>query len=309
MLTKRAVIAVKLEGTEGTAETLAAADADVLAFEPSFAPTITMYERSELTDSLSPFAQVAGSKMATITFSVNLRGSGAAGTAPKIGKLLKACGFGETVVVSTSVTYAPISVSIPTLTMALYRDGLMKQIRGARGTVTYSGKVGEPGVLNFSFQGVYVGVTDTAILTGTGIEATNLPVLLSAAFTIASFAAKISSISIDMGNKLAMRNDVNKAEGFFSCIYAGRSPKGNFDPEEGAVSAHDWYGRFKAGTSGALTFQHNGGAGNICTISAPVVQYTGVTETSRDDIAALGVDFALSRSAAAGNDEISVAFT
>lgn len=309
MLTKRAVIAAKLEGTEGTAETLAAADADVLVFEPSFSPTITMNERTETHDSLSPFAHVAGSRMATIAFSVNLRGSGAAGTAPKIGKLLKACRLGETIVASTSVTYAPISVSIPSLTMALYRDGVKKQIRGARGNVTYSGKAGEPGILNFSFQGVYDGVSDVSLLTGTGIETTNLPVLLSAAFTIASFAAKISSISIDMGNKLAMRADINKAEGYFSCMITGGSPKGNFDPEEELVSAHDWYGKFKAGTSGALTFQHNGGAGNICTISAPVVQYTGVAESSRDDIAALGVDFALARSAAAGNDEISVAFT
>src|SRR3990170_3515714 len=119
MLTKRTVIAAKIEQTEGTAETLAAADADVLAFEPSFAPTISMYERAEVTDSLSPFAQVAGSKMATITFSVNLRGSGAAGTAPKIGKLLKVCGFGETIVARTSATYAPISIAIPTLTMSV----------------------------------------------------------------------------------------------------------------------------------------------------------------------------------------------
>lgn len=309
MVTKRAVIAAKLEGTEGTAETLAAADADVLVFEPSFSPTVTFYERTEVDASLSPYAQVAGSKMATIAFNVNLRGSGSAGTAPKIGKLLKCCGFGETIVGGTSVTYAPISASIPSLTMALYRDGVKKQIRGARGNVSYSGKAGEPGVLNFSFQGVYDGVSDVALLTGTGIETTSLPVLLSAAFTIASFAAKISSISIDMGNKIAMRPDINKAEGFFSCMYSGRTPKGNFDPEEQLVSEHDWYGRFKAGTSGALTFKHDGGAGNICTISAPVVQYTGVAESSRDDIAALGVDFILGRSAAAGNDEIAVAFT
>ena len=308
MLTKRAVIAAKIEGTEGTAETLAAADADVLVFDPTFTPTVNMYERTETHDSLSPFSQIAGSRMATIGFKVNLRGSGAAGTAPKIGKLLKACAFGETIVASTSVTYAPISASIPSLTMALYRDGVKKQIRGARGTVTYSGKAGEPGVLEFSFQGVYDGVTDVSILTGTGIETTLPPALLTAAFTIASFAAKISGISIDMGNKIAMRADINKAEGYFSCMYSGRSPKGNFDPEEELVATHDWYGRFKAGTTGALTFQHNGGAGNICTISAPVVQYTGVSESSRDDIAALGVDFALARSAAAGNDEIAVAF-
>ncbi|MCK7495178.1 MAG: hypothetical protein MZW92_31855 [Comamonadaceae bacterium] len=42
-----------------------------------------------------------------LTFDVEIKGSGAAGTAPELGVLLKGCGFGETVVAVTSVTYAP----------------------------------------------------------------------------------------------------------------------------------------------------------------------------------------------------------
>lgn len=305
----KTIVAAKIEGTEGTAETLAAADADLLAFEPTFTPGVGIYERGELNASLSPYEIIPGSRMATITFKVNLRGSGAAGTAPKLGKYLKACGFGETIVASTSVTYAPISTAFPTLTMSIYKDGSRKQIRGARGTVTYSGKAGEPGVLSFSFQGVYDGVTDVTILTGTGIETTNFPVLLSAALTIASYAAIISTISLDMGIQIEMRPDPNKAEGYVSCAYNGRKPVGSFDPEETLVATHDWYGRFIAGTSGILTFHYGATAGNIITFSAPKTQYTNITESSRNGIAALDVPFALSRSAAAGDDEISVAFT
>ena len=305
----RTVIAAKIEQTEGTAETLAAADADVLAFEPSFTLGVGIYERSELNASLSPHELIPGSRMATIAFKVNLRGSGAAGTAPKIGKLLKSCGFGETIVASTSATYAPISIAIPTLTMSVYKDGSRKQIRGARGTVSHSGKAGEPGVLSFSFQGVYDGVTDVAILTGTGIETTNIPVLLSAGLSIASYAAIISTISIDMGITIEMRPDSNKSEGYVSCAYGGRKPVGSFDPEETLLATHDWYGRFIAGTSGILAFHYGATAGNIITFNAPKVQYTNITESSRNGIAALDVPFALSRSTAAGDDEISVAFT
>ncbi len=309
MLTRRAVVAAKIETVEGTAETLTASDANFLVVDPKFEIGISLFKRDNVDASLSPYSSVPGAQMATLSFKVELRGSGAAGTAPALGKLLKGCGYGETIVASTSATYDPISTSIPSLTMALYRDGMKKQLRGARGTVKYDGKVGEPGYLEFSFQGVYDGVTDVALLTGTGIETTLPPALLSAAFTIASFAAKLSSISVDMANKLAMRQDVNKAEGYFSCLITGKEPKGSFDPEAELVATHDWYGRFKAGTLGALSFKHDGGAGNICTITAPKLQYSNLSEGDRDGIATLGVDFLLTRSAASGNDEVKFAFT
>ena len=38
------------------------------------------------------------------TFSVELAGSGAAGTAPRYGDAIKACGFSETIASGTSVT-------------------------------------------------------------------------------------------------------------------------------------------------------------------------------------------------------------
>ncbi|MCC7202448.1 MAG: hypothetical protein IT393_07305 [Nitrospirae bacterium] len=309
MLTRRAVVAAKIETTEGTAETLAAGDANFLVVDPKFDADIPLFKRGVVNGSLSPYNSIPGSQMARLSFKVELRGSGAAGTAPAIGKLLKACGFGETIVASTSVTYDPISTGVQSLTMALYRDGIKKQLRGARGTVKYDGKGGEPGMLDFSFQGVYDGVSDVALLTGSGIETTNLPALLNAAFSIASFQAKISSISIDIANKLAIRSDINKAEGYSSCLITGREPKGSFDPDEELVATHDWYGRFKAGTLGALTFKYDGGAGNICTITAPKLQYAGISEGNREDIATLGVDFLLTRSVAAGNDEVKFAFT
>ena len=44
-----------------------------------------------------------------VTFDVEMAGSGSAGQSPKYGAILKACGLSETVVSSTSVTYAPVS--------------------------------------------------------------------------------------------------------------------------------------------------------------------------------------------------------
>src|SRR3989304_4563589 len=109
VLTRRGVIAAKIEATEGTAETLVGSDANFLVIDPKFTANIALNKRLNIAESLSQFAAVPGAQMAEITFGVELKGAGGAGATPALGKLLKACGFSETVVASTSVTYDPIS--------------------------------------------------------------------------------------------------------------------------------------------------------------------------------------------------------
>jgi len=312
ILSNRQIIAAKVEVTEGTAETLAAADANDQILEPAkFEPNISMFERTLLDISYSNFKQIPGTRLATISFKCENKGSGTAGTAPAIGKLLKACGFLETVVAVTSVTYTPLSAlaTIPTLTVAVYIDGVRKQIRGARGNVKYSAKNGEPGMFEFTFIGVYDAVTSQALLTPSGVETTVPVPLLTALFSVGGFSAFVSTITFDMGVKLAPRADINKAEGYISTLITARMPKGTFDPELEIIATHDWYGRWVGGTTGALTWKHPGTAGNICTFNVPVCQYIKVSDGDRDGIALSPIDFLMVRNAAGGDDEISVAYS
>lgn len=311
ILSNRQVIAAKVETTEGTAIALAGADANNLIMEPKFEADVPMYERTFLDNSLSPQKAIATTRLARLSFKVEAKGSGTAGTAPAVGKLLRACGFAETVVASTSVTYAPTSAlsNIPTLSMAIYKDGVRKALKGARGNVKYSAKDGEPGMFEFEFLGVYDGTTDAAILTPSGVEATVPVSLLAATFSIASFSAFVSQIAWDMGNTLAPRADINQASGFISTLLTKRNPKGSFDPEDELVATHDFYGRWLAGTTGSLTWKHQGSAGNILTSTVPTCQYMKLTEADRNGIAVLNSDFLMARGSTAGDDEVSLAFT
>lgn len=311
ILSNRQIVAAKIEAVEGTVETLAAADANAQILEPAkWEPNISMFERKLMDISYSNFKQIPGTRLATISLKVENKGSGTAGTAPALGKLFKACGLGETIVAVTSATYAPVSAlaSIPTLTIAIYQDGIRKQIRGARGNVKYSAKNGEPGMFEFSFVGVYDAVTDQSLLTPSGVETTVPVALLSALFSVAGFSAFVSTISFDMGNTLTPRPDINQASGYISTLLTGRTPKGSFDPELETVATHDWYGRWIAGTTGALTWKHTGTAGNICTFSAPVCQYIKINDGDRDGVAIAPVEFLMARSAGGGNDEISIVY-
>ena len=312
ILSNRQVLAAKVEVTEGTAETLAAVDANAQILEPAkWEPNIAMFERKLLDVSYSNYKQIPGTRLAQISFKVENKGSGTAGTAPAIGKLLRACGFGETVVAVTSVTYAPVSAlaSVPTLTVAIYQDGVRKQIKGARGNVKYDAQDGQPGSFEFTFIGVYDAVSDQTLLTPSGVETTVPVALLSAQFATGSFAAFCSKIAFDMGNTLTPRPDINAAAGYISVLLTGRTPKGSFDPELETIANHDFYGRLLAGTTGIITWRHTGAAGNICIFNVPVGQYTKVGDGDRDGMAIAPVEFLMVRSAAAGNDELSIVYT
>lgn len=302
----RTQIAAKIETTEGALETLAGADA-LLAANVSFKPNLEMGDRPNVTASLSPFSRVPGARSATMEFDVEIK-SVTAGTAPALGKLLRACGFGETVVASTSVTYLPASTAVPSISIGAFMDGVIKRIWGARGEPSIKLESGKPGWIKFVFTGADFSVIDGVMLTtGVAYEATVPPAFLSAALTVDSYAALIGSMDIKMGNKIHLRKDINTASGFKSAVITDRAPALTLDPEFVTVATYDWYGKLRSGTLGALSVALLGAAGNRCTITAPKVQYTNINPADRDGWRTLGIDCALNRNA--GDDEISIAFT
>lgn len=306
LLWKRLQIAAKIEVAEGTAIALAAEDA-VLANNVSYDPEIKMTARAAASSSLSPFPKVAGSRQAKITFDVDLKGSGTAGTAPEYGKLLKACGMGETTVALTSVTYLPASASIVCLTLGWYVDGKKYILAGCRGTWKMDLKAGEPGVIHFEFLGTAIEDSDVALLAGVSYQTTNPPPFLSGTFTLATYAGIIESLSIDLGNSLMLRPSVNAAQGYISTIITGREPKLTINPEDVLVATKDWWALWEAGTLSALSAVVGATAGNICTITTPKVQIGKMKPADRDGIGVQEMECELFRNS--GDDEISLAFT
>ena len=313
MLTKRRVIAAKVEATEGTAETLLAADGGILAIDPKVEVDIKMHGRNVALASLSKFADVPGAQLAKITFKAEVKGVGTAYSAinlPALGKYLRACGMSEVVDVSVGaekVTYKPASTGVQSLTIACYEDGVIKKIAGARGNVKFSGKAGEPVYAEFEFIGALAGNTDGAMLAPT-YENTKPPSMLSANFSIAAYAAIVHGFDIDLANVLSLRPDGNKAAGYISTVIAGRDPHGKFDPEMTTVAAHDWFGRWKAGTSGALNIGDIGATQyNKFKITAPTVVYRKVSDAEREGVAVADTAFQLAM--ATGDDEVEIVFT
>jgi hypothetical protein len=313
MKTKRRVVAGKIEALEGAAETLTATEGGIIAIDAKWSPDIKMLPRNVALPTLSKLQDVPGLALAHISFKAELMGRStafAADNLPLVDPYLRACGFAATLDVtpgSEKVTYRPASTGIPCLTLGVYTDGVIKKMSGARGAVKISAVNGEPIFAEFDFVGAYIAPIDGAILTPTYLSILP-PTLLNALFTVGGFTPVFKSVSFDMGNKLAPQEDANAVSGYKSFMLADRDPRGKFDPEMTTVADHDWYGRWKAGTTGALNLGAIGATQyNKVKITAPKVAYAKIGEGDREGLEIADTDFQLCMNT--GDDEIVIEFS
>jgi len=315
-LTKRKQIAVKIEAVEGVEETLA--DIDVIApvYSPDYSIDNVQNDRLEVVQpSFSRLSQVNGEINATLSFSTELKGSGAAGTAPAhLTDLLQACGLSETIVPATSVTYAPVTEDIPSVTLEM-REGAegsvfkSKKLLGARGTVKFVAAKGGIVMCEFEFKGKYVKPTDTVAFAqpSPGV----IPkTFLGVAFSVHGVGTlNIQNLSIDMGNEIIHRPDVNDSTGYKSALYVGRQPKAEVDPEQVAVATLDFFAKIRDNSEGILTYALTGSAGNIMTFSAPKAQFINLSDGDSDSIRTEELEMSLNQDGDEGDDEFTIVFT
>lgn len=103
MLTRKRQLAARIEAAEGVAEELAAVDAKLLVYSPKVSFDIAMFERNPVRQSFSNIARLPGKRPAALSYRLELRGSGIAGTAPEWAKLLQSCGFAVNPLKSMSI--------------------------------------------------------------------------------------------------------------------------------------------------------------------------------------------------------------
>lgn len=307
MLKNREVLLAKIESTYNTDSTPAASDA-VLVENLSWSNAgLRMNERPAVRANIGKLKKIYGGRLISITFDVEIKGSGSAGTAPEFGPLLRACGLGETVVPATSVTYAPASSSHGSCTLYLYRDGKRIIATGCRGNASFNLETGAQGKISFSMTGHVSAETDTSMVTPSYDSTVPVPVL-SAGFSWDSYAAVIAKLAFDLGNTIATPPNINAADGYAAVQITGRDVTGSFDPEDTLVATQNWVGDLVAGTSGVLTTGVIGStAGNRYQISMPAVYIMEAAPGERDGVTTYDIAFGAAESS--GDDEVSLAFT
>lgn len=279
---------------------------------PQFAPEgQRMNERPGVRASLGELQRIYGGSLAKISFPVELKGSGTAGTAPEIGPLLRACGLGETVVASTSVTYRPVSTNHESLTIYWYEGGRKRHIlTGCRGNATMRVSAGGVPFIDFEFTGHVSDPTDQTQPTPT-INATVPRAALSMAITVGGVSVVVRDWSVGLNNTIAMPPSVSAADGYSEIQITGRKVGGEITLEAELASVINVDTQLSGGTGSTFASGQLGSvAGNRVNVSSAT---NGLVWTDRafnegDGLRLRTMPFQLVESAAQ-NDELAIAFT
>lgn len=308
MLVNREVILAGIESSYNSDPTLIPGTHSILVEEPSWANEgLRMVERAPVRANIGMLQHIYAGRLETLTFNVEVKGSGSAGTAPELGPLLRMCGMGETVVPSTSVAYSPASTGHESGYIYYYQDGTLRKLGGCRGNVSGALETGDVGKLSFTITGHPVAPTDTSIVTPS-YDSTVPQALVGVPFDIGGYSAVINALNFDLANTVAFPPDISAANGYGEIRITRRDVNGSFDPENVLVATNDYMGDFIAGNTMALDTGVIGGtAGNRWRVQMPVVYYRDVSPADREGVRTLDIPFGATESS--GDDEITITFT
>jgi hypothetical protein len=183
-------------------------------------------------------------------------------------------------------------------------DGVQHKFLGARGSVSGEAKMDAIGRLNFSFQGLFVPVTDavqpTVILTNwmqpQVINYRNTPLAL-----VHGYAAGLESLTFDMANQIDFHSLINVQE---RMIMSDSKPSGAISISAGKVADKDWWTIAQNATLGPIVLQHGTVPGNKFAIVMPAAQIAEPKYGSKNGVAMF--DANIIPTPVSGNDELCI---
>lgn len=307
LLSRKKQLVAAVEATKGTAETLDAGDNIFGLVDAKFTPPPTELEREILDSTLGTSASMPGPQICSLTFRVEVKGSGDNDAPPSWYTLMRGMGCKQTINSSVSVVLNPDSddADSDTLTMAIYEDGVCHKMKGARGDGSI--EFNANGITYFSgtFTGIYVSTTDTALLTITTPE-TTLPQIWNGAAFALNFGtswttARLSKLTLNLGNTVTIREDANATGGITYAQITKRDPGGTMNPDKVLVGTQNLWSFLMTPTTGTVTWKIGSGTGRVLTFAGPAFQITSMPDEQEDDISKLGMTFKLRKSS--GDDE------
>ena len=305
---KRSILA-KAESSYGSDPTPTGSANYVQVIDLNIEPIVSdEVSRDLIRPYMGNYEVIPASTRVNVTFDVEMAGSGSAGTAPKYGAILKACGLSETISGGNTVTYAPVTTPSDSVTLFVNYDGIRHKVTGARGTFSINCEVNNIPRISFSLTGIFNAPTDTALPTVT-VSNQASPLIFknfdTSNFEIFGFAAALQSWNLDFNNEVIYRELVG---GTKEVLITDRRPSGTLVIENPALSAHNFFTDYTGTSTGTNTWVHGRTAGNKVTVSCPQSDLGQPTYEDSDGITMLSLPFMATPTASA-NNEFSLVYT
>jgi hypothetical protein len=325
--TARGIVGVKLESTPYTF--LEPGNSDSFhAVNIAVNPILQNYDRKDTSSHFGIRDGIPGSAEVEISFEIVLVGASSAGTAPFWATAMMACGHQQVATAGTSILYKPttlfdgsVAAGPPVVTqpgevysIAVWDEngGPRYALRGGQGDVSFGGKQGEPLILKFKFHGSYEPVIDDATPPTVTDSTLVPPTLLSSGVSIHGVSTlALDGFDFSKGNVISPRGDINNASGIKGAWITGHKPMIKVSPEMVTVASHDFFGRWRAGTTGVFTTGVIGsGTGNRVQFLANRTQYHDLSTSERDGARTLDLGIAITTAGnAVSGDDYSLTLT
>lgn len=305
LLTRKRTLLAKIESSYGVDSTPTGAANAMLVQNMEITPlTVESQARDLIRTYIGNSQDIVGAFYGSISFEVEVAGAGAAGTAPKYGPLLRACGLAEVINAGVSVVYTPVSTGFESVVQYFNIDGVLHKLLGGRGTLSLKCANRQVPKFVFNLMGLFVTPTDTAAPTP-DYSGYILPLAFNKAntptFTLHGISGTVlRTLSIDLGNKVSYRNLVNSE----AVLLTDRNAAGNIEIEATTIATKNWWTAARDASTGAMQLVHGTVAGNIVQIDAPAVQITAPTYGDFEGGAMMNAGIKLNPSS--GNDELTI---
>lgn len=290
---------IKEESTEGTDSSPTVALNAIEAGNVKIGEKGTPEERNPCKRSGEPTPHVMGKRWGEASFDVEYKGSGTKGTASRLADLFESMGLAETVSAGSSVTHATSSALRKTVTLYVYDipDTGSCVLRKLTGAIATEGKMaikaGSIMKMSIKLEGLYNDPADVADPGEPTFDTTTPPIVESAQFTLNSVTSLVlREMSLELGIKKAMRDDVSSAGGVKGFKNMEMNPSGSFSVEAVPVATYDWWSDWKAATSRQASIIIGSDNGNKMTITLPKVIAKDIEDQDFDGMLGKSVPFA-----------------
>jgi hypothetical protein len=291
-----------MSDNDGVATALAAIiDADARLSASASGPVVTV----TFLNAAAPVTVTSG------TTEIVLGASGAGITPTWSGNLVE----GQEWVVSlyeTGYTYKPVSESalVESITLYIYRDGVLIKSTACTGTVTFTGETGNVAVANFEFQGNYSDPVEEPIPLSATLEDTTPPQVELAELTIKGSNDFCSqSFTITLGNETNLKECMNASEGYDGSQITGREPTAQLNPEATYEAYVGFWNDVSVNSQFPIHLRVGSVADNMVRFYMERANFTGLTYGDRNNSVTFESNFSLNGLSAAGDDELRVVFS
>lgn len=297
---KNMLVLAGLEATTGVDASPTGAANAILTKDASITPLDAQnIDRSLMRGSFGASEQLVGPASVKASYTVELAGSGTAGTAPAWGKLLQACCCAEGVFTTPArVEYTPVSTGLRSTTQYYYDDGALHKLLAAMGDFTLSAKAGELPVIKIDWTALDGGMA-TGSATGT-FDAWKKPVAMTKANVIditlgCSYAAGVitgGTLYSSTGLEMKAGNQVQFTPllGTETVDITDRQSTGSVELDLSAAQEVALMALVKANTTQSLAITIGLTSGNKIIFFAPAVQMTAPKKAERNGKRLIGFD-------------------